>query len=1427
MRSPRRGWWRTRAAAVVTAAVAAVGLIASAPAQATPTTRAATANTASVTTKDKVTPTRPVTHGKSVYLPAGCTKQPAGADSRTRYATCDAYGSATTAGKLVVNADGPPSGALGPTQIQAAYDLPTTGQGQTVAIVDAGGYATAESDLAVFRSYYGLPACTSANGCFTKVDQNGGTNYPPEDGDWSIETALDLDAVSSACPNCRIVLVEGDSASLTDLAQAANTAATFHPAAISNSYGLPGEDAAELGLDSYYDHPGIAVTASTGDYGYLTEWPATSPDVVAVGGTTLTAAQGTGRGWTETAWSGAGSGCSPYEPKPAFQADANTGCADRAIADVSADADPASGLGIYNSTATGGWARYGGTSLASPLVAAMYALAGQPTPGTYPGSYPYTDPDRSADFNDVTAGSNGSCTTKQLCTAGPGWDGPTGIGSPHGVAGLTQGAHGAVAGTVTDAATGTGITGATIAAVDADGDRFTATTDSSGAYTLTVPVGTYDVTASMFGYGSKKTTGVAVTAGQTAAAAFALTAVASHTVSGTVTDGSGHGWPMYAKIQIDGYPNGAVYTNPYTGAYSVKLPDNGSYSLTITPVDMQGYTADKATVTTSAANVSKSFALQVDASTCTAPGYAYSYAGAETGFEGWTGSTPKDGWTVQDNLGNGYTWHFDNPGQEDDGTGGSGQFAIADASYDFGPHDTSLVSPVVDLRGIDDPEIQFDTYYNRYNLSTANVDLSLDGGTTWSTVWDDGNQNAQGHIDIPVKQAAGQAKVRVRFHYVTPEWSWWWQLDNVSIGARTCAPVDGGLVAGTVNDGNNGNRLVGATVAVHGDPSTLGVTAATPADANLADGFYWMFVPDTDAVNGKTAFDVSDGKYTATSGKVAVADNSTTKKVWKLGAGHLTVSSGSVAVTETVGATKSRRVTFGNDGTQPVKVRLVEQPGAFTPTTAGKGAPKISIAGRHYVGSVRNGAAALAKAPSAHSTPAAAAPNVPPWTSIPNLPTGLMDNASVTLNGKVYSIGGVTQTQDLATVYVYDPGTGTWSKAADLPQALAKPSAEVLGGDIYVFGGWDAASNTSAAVYKYDPAANAWSSVAAMPRGLTAPGAAVLEGKLYVVGGCTTGDCSPGSKATYVYDPGADKWSQVADYPVLDSWFACAGIDSSIVCAGGYNPATDAESAATYEYDPLSNTWTREADLPYPNWAMAYAGSGDRLQVAEGVSGGATVNTGEQFDPASDTWAALPNADRALYRQGSACGLYSLGGSSGGFTPVANADELPGYGSCRDTADVTWLSTDTPSFTVAPGASVTVTVSVDASRVDQPGTYAAKLSIGTDSPYAFAPIAVTLTATPPATWGKIAGKVTDSTGGALAGVTVQVCTMYVKQTAACGPQTYTLTTDASGGYQLWLANGFTPLEVIAAKDGYQPVMKLVPVAKGATTTANFSLLKVT
>ncbi|HEY3480970.1 MAG TPA: ricin-type beta-trefoil lectin domain protein [Streptomyces sp.] len=320
--------------------------------------------------------------------------------------------------------DATPSG-YGPSDLQRAYNLASAaasnGGGATVAVTELNDNPNLESDLATYRSQYGLPACTTANGCFRKVNQNGQQgNYPPGDPGWGTEASLDIDMISAICPKCHILVVEAG-----DLAAAQNTAVSLGAHFISNSWGT-GDSSGDSGMDADFNHAGVVDVASSGDGGYGVSFPATSQYVVAAGGTTLRTAS-TARGWSETVWSGSGAGCSSWEAKPSWQKD--TGCGSRrTVADVAAVADPGTGVAVYDTYGQGGWMIVGGTSASSPIIASVYALAGAPSGPA--AAVPYA---HASSLYDVTSGSDGSCSPSYLCNGTSGYDGPTGLGTPNGL----------------------------------------------------------------------------------------------------------------------------------------------------------------------------------------------------------------------------------------------------------------------------------------------------------------------------------------------------------------------------------------------------------------------------------------------------------------------------------------------------------------------------------------------------------------------------------------------------------------------------------------------------------------------------------------------------------------------------------------------------------------------------------------------------------------------------------------------------------------------------------------------------------------------------------------------------------------------------------------------------------------------------------
>jgi N-acetylneuraminic acid mutarotase len=1168
----------------------------------------------------------------------------------------------------------------GPPDFQSAYNLPsaTAGSGETVAIVDAGDDPTAEADLGVYRQQYGLPACTTANGCFEKVNQEGQQgSYPPVVSGWPVEESLDVDMVSAICPDCRILLVEANSALNTDLDAAENEAVTLGAKFVSNSWGSC-ESSGDQQENTYFNHPGVAITVAGGDSGYdnyrqqcsSPNWPAASQYVTSVGGTSLTKDSGVSRGWSEAVWADTGSGCSIEEPKPSWQTD--TGCANRTSNDVSADADPATGAAIYDTNDEGGWLEVGGTSEAAPIIAAVYALAGAPVAGTYPASYPYA---ASSALNDVTSGSNynQSCTPAYLCTAGPGYDGPTGLGTPNGVAAFTGGPHGNISGEVTVKATGKPLAGATVST----GQGYTATTSISGNYDLALPAGSYSLAVNDFGYKPQTVTGVSLGSGQTVTENFTLSTKPRVTLSGTVTDGSGQTYPLFAQVSVAGDPDGPVYTNPYTGAYNVSIPRNAKYRLQVAPVQMVGYQTRNQAVTIGAADTQQDIKLLVDKTACTAPGYAEK---------------------------------------------------------------------------------------------------------------------------------------------------------TTSTGTVKCAAVRGGLVAGQVTDHNTGDPVNGATVT---SVATSAETATTGAAPGVGNGFYELFAAPT----GSQQFTAVSGRYSADTESPTVTANTVQQQDFSLQAGDLTITPGSLSATVALGNTASKTVIFTNDGTEPINMHLDAQDNGFTPMGA-TAAVQTVVPVQRIKAHVTPRLITPSRRPRRHEAKPGirassgtvpgqrtgqSAPSDEPWAGIADYPTAIQDSAVAYNDGIVYSVGGYTGSGATAAGYAYDTVSQQWDPIASAPTAVEQAKAVFVDGTLYLIGGWTGKAGVpSSGVYGYDPSANTWSQLASMPVAAAAAGVAVLDNEVYVVGGCT-GNCQPGTASVQRYDPASDTWTLLAGYPQPVSYEACAGIGSSgeLACAGGLDNSSDGLTS-TYVYDPGTDTWSQAANMPYDDWGMAYASASNMLQVVGGVTANSTVVTNQaaQFDPATNTWSALPNADNAEYRGGGSCGLYQIGGNNGSAAQ-SFAQVLPGYDQCTS---VPWLSESNTSLDLAPGQSAKVTVTMAASAVSQPGTYQAGLTVTTNAPYRFQPVGITLQVNPPKSWGKITGTVTDaSTGSPIAGATIQICTMYDKSTGTCGPVSYTLTTDSSGSYQLWLPHGYSPLEVIASQDGYQPQVKVVTITQGAVTTASFTL----
>jgi N-acetylneuraminic acid mutarotase len=978
----------------------------------------------------------------------------------------------------------------------------------------------------------------------------------------------------------------------------------------------------------------------------------------------------------------------------------------------------------------------------------------------------------------------------------------------------TAGPHGDITGTVTDAGTHKPISGATVTS-----GPVTTTTDDQGKYQMTLPVGSFDLTFSAFGYISKTINGVQVTDGGTTTVDAALTARPTAHVTGTVTDGSGHGWPLYTRIDIDGRPGGAIFTDPVTGHFSVDLPQNDTYSFTLTAT-LPGYQVVTEDVVVGTADVTHNVAIPVQPS-CTAAGYQINQHPVFS--EPFSGATFPPGWTVKDNIGQGHVWRINDPEGRANNTGGTGNFADINSDF-FGSgntQNTELISPPVDLSGVANPILRFHTDYTASPSfpQVGDVDLSTDGGSTWSNVWHHTGDSVSGPSlqTVAIPQVAGQSAVQVRYHF-TSTFGFWWLVDDVTLASPdTCDPTPGGLVAGNVNDANTSDGLNGATVTSGDKPAEKATTAATPDDPNVGDGFYQMF----SSLTGSHSFTATKSHYGPVSQAVNVAADSATRADFTLKAPRLQIDPQSVARSVVLGATTTGSTKITNTGTAPADVKLNERTGTFQIATL-RGSPLRLV----HAGEEGDGEGFTPKflgeggdGPGVDAGP----PLDPTWSGIAPLPVNVMDNSVGFIDGKAYSVGGRDSSLVVnARGFVYDPDTNAWSALPNMPVARGKPGVAAVGGKLYVTGGWDTAGNPVARTDVFDPSTGTWSTVSPNPHPTAAPGVAVAAGKIWFVAGCGDINCVTTTTVTS-YDPATDTWSTVAPYPHNNAWTSCGGIDDRVYCAGGTDGIGTFKD--TRVYDPGSDSWSGQGELPDMRldlWASAAGAANGMLVLNGGVTNGFSTVTNQtiQFDPSQNTWSDLPNSQFPRYRAGGACGFYKVGGSSGGFNPTPDSERLSELDQCGVT-DVPWLDEAPTTATLQPGESVTVAMNLSATTdkgVTQPGTLTAQLGVQNNTPYRVDPIDVTLTVIPPKGWGKAAGTVTgtDCKGNTapLRGAQIQ----------ANGKSfTFSLSTDDNGGYAFWAPAASNPFTVIASKDGWVSQTVKVNLKANKTETANFNL----
>nr|WP_305788668.1 S8 family serine peptidase [Actinoplanes lichenis] len=1020
------------------------------------------------------------------------------------------------------------------------------------------------------------------------------------------------------------------------------------------------------------------------------------------------------------------------------------------------------------SSIPGGYDSWDGTSMATPHVAGAVALIWAAAPslrGDIAATRALLD-DTAIDTNDTSCG--GTADDNNIYGEGR-------LDVYSAVVAAPRGPVARASGTVTDAGTGQALADVTVTAAGR-----TVTTGADGKYQLTFEAGTYDVTATKYGYVTK-TTPVTVGEGEVKTVNFALAPAPTVTVSGTVTDGSGHGWPLYAKVEVAGRPGAPLLTDPVTGRYSVALPANASYEITATPV-YPGYQPTTVDVIVGTSAKTANIAAPV-APACTAAGYSVSY-GESVLTESFDSTATPAGWSVV-NRTDGGGWGFTDIGSRGNKTGGSGGFAIIDSDKlgSGKSQDSDLVTPALDLSGQSAPFIRFKSDFQALQ-SPIDIDVTVDDGANWTNVWHQ-TANRRGPVteEVSLAPAAGAASAKVRFRYAG-SYAWWWQVDDVQVVNRACTPIPGGLVVGTTTDALTGAALTGVKV----------------GDALSGEGgFYWLFSPEL----GAHPLTAAKAPYQPLTKTVTVVANKVTRADFALSASRLTVTPTEIQSFQTYGTTRTTNVTVKNTGNATATVDVLERPRGFEALRA-RGTAGVTVP-------MKGLSPAMTGPTFAATNPKVGTKAADSWTALPNYPLAIFDNAAAVIDGKLYSVGGGSGTGNEKKAFVY--ADGAWTALPDLPSVRSKPVAAAVDGKLYVLGGWGTGGTPVATVDVFDPAAGSWSTLAATnPKATSAAGSAVVDGKIYLVGGCLDGDCTP-SADTVVFDPAAGSFSTSTAYPNETSFLGCGAVGGKVYCAGGYDGISSTK--ATKVLDPAAGTWTAAADAPLDLWGGQATAAGGLLVLAGGVANDSSGVTSQVigFDPAAGTWSTLPAMAAPRYRGAAACGFYRIGGSATPFVGTNDSALLDGLGDCAADGDVPWLSEDPASFELAPGKSKTVKVTLNAT-VAQPGVFTAQLGLRTNSPYAVPAVDVEMNVSPPASWGKVQGTVT--------GVSCSGTETPLKATVRLnGTTSYTLVADASGHFQWWLPKG--TYQVIVAKDGWIPEVQSIKVSAGFVLTSDFDL----
>jgi subtilisin family serine protease len=1157
------------------------------------------------------------------------------------------------------------------------WDMGFTGEGITVSNIDSGVDLEHPALLEHYRGYVGdgeidndynwFDASDSCDGSPCDVDAHGthvmGTMVGDDGAGNQIGVAPDADWIAAnGCASCSDadLLASGQWILAPTRADGSDPDPAQRPHIVNNSWGQQGAGV----IDDFMSEE-IAAWEAAGIFG---AWAAGN----------------------------AGAGCQSTSSPGANVATYAAGAfgPDGEIAEFSSRGPGADGVtkpdlaapgdGVRSSVPGGEYAEFSGTSMASPHLAGAVALLWSAAPvliGDIEGTQALLD---------ETAGDVGD----DSCGGTPSNNNVWGEGRLD-VEALIENApidgFGILSGTVTGP-DGEPVAGARITAGE-HGD----TADSNGVYRIALAAGSYDLGASAFGY--LAATGSAdVVEGATATRDFVLEAAPTTTVSGTVTDGSGHGWPLDAKLTVQGAPSDVVaWTDPFTGEYSFELPQSATHTLVVQP-SVEGYAAFTQAVEVGAEPASADAALPV-LDQCTAPGYALTAAGVGTEeFE--SGSVP-EGWVVEDLAGTEEVWTFDDTAGAGNQTGGEGLFAEvnSDAYGPDGQQNTTLTSPALDLSDVEAPLLTFDQSYLPLE-DFADVGLSVDGGETWETVLHQ-TSGAEGRAIVALPGAAGEPDVRVRFHYGDAFWGMWWQIDNVSVGE--CLPVDGGLVAGFVGDLNTGDGVNRATVTAGAEETTRSVD---PENPTVGAGYYSLFSTGV----GEQQIGYAAKDYTATEASVTVVADAVTRQDVELAAPLLTVTPEELSREVRMGGSRSGTFTVTNEGTAPADVEVYPASSDFEILGSAAGSGVIKGATRE-------------------------ATEVSTSSSGTNRTTAAKDGDKLFRNG---SRPGATVTPSAPSSLLADEGTTITHSS----------SQDVTMGNSVACGAGQTQWLRTFTLEDFD-----------------------IAGEFAVT------NVSFGVESVFAAT------DVTVNLYELDGEF----VYSNMTLLGSSDVTLEAQDLTMVDV-PVTGT--------------APAGSTLVVEVV-GVDGEIFIGSNAEPETAPSYIAAeeCGNAEPATLEEV-------------GFPDMHTVLNVTG----ETSVDVPWLDVQPPAFTLAPGESDTVYVDLDSSRVDQPGTYTSGVVANGSTPYAEPKVQVSLSVTPPLSWGKIAGTVTGVTCDAetvpLEGAFVVIDGSEYDVTLVTGPD---------GGYARWMGVSNNRLTLLSSATGYPPEMKSARIIKGRTVVHDFEL----